>query len=227
MSNPDNDVNVSKPTFVEENVFCVSYNLKYDKMVAELDNILPFIPRVLLMLLLDYVITYDVYFSPRTEKVLSNNNKTLTISNDELGDRDNTVFMIQHPLSLISSKWSFRIDDQPLGYRSCPVTFGIMRKKEKSCLYGDYQEIRSKTPGMVYFRDPYKDHVYSNDKEIFHKAGTIISFETDLEHGTVSVGIDGIVVKDVFKEITDLHEWSPFIDIWTWKMPIVITVLSG
>lgn len=200
-------------------------------LFGRMDIVIPFIPRVLLIMIADYVVNHDICFNQSPQYTLSNHDQTFTYN----GKNDipfssckilENIIMAQRPLSDTTRQWSFRVDYQPDEYRPS-LTFGIIKSRENNQY--DYAEIRSRSSTHVFtcFNDVYNSHEFSIRRDLieFHRVNSIVTFAADFESNTVFVDINGTYYGKAFK-VHNLREWRPFVDIWTLKNPLTITILN-
>lgn len=192
--------------------------------LQQLDNVVPFVPRVLATIITDYIFQFDVYFKSSSEGEFSNNNQTVTIrryANSSHSIR--SLFVTQQPLSMIPSRWSFCLDHLSPDDKNTCITFGVAKLNDDG-EYIDYREIRREDVRYIHhFGDHISKYTIPSQSIV---SGSIITFHADIYRETVSIEIDGKNKSVAINDIQGLWEWVPYIECWTHMRPIVVTVFT-
>lgn len=213
---------------LEPNISCHTRKMSHDKLCSHCDTIIPFIPNDLLKIIADYTVLSDIHFKQTTKAFLTNNDKTLRaverINGETLAKDDpfEHVYRACYPLSDTATKWSILIEQQPNSVDDFVMTFGVLKLQKNGDIL-DYREVRSYSPGLGYYRANMA-FIYSKSLNNLSESGTIVTFDANLEKETISIIIDGITYENVFRDIPDLRDWIPYVDVRTYHLPIVVTI---
>lgn len=196
------------------------------KYLQQFDNIIPFVPNVLLMIITDYARVYNVVFARLFGVDISSDDKKVTFNETTFRNHvPGTTIHSKHPLFMTETKWSFYIDNQPNPNFS--LSFGIGHFDDTSqydrIVIKDNREICSWNCGNI-ISDKHINYGYFGGTSENYITGTLITFDADLERGTVSIQVNNKMHKDAITGISDLAIWKPYVYCRTNYLAITISI---
>lgn len=194
----------------------------------KLMDIIPFIPKVLAILMADYSVLlpirfrslrpYDNFdFAPIT-LTLTDDNRLLTAEGDGLRLRGLDTLPInvvaKHKLKFTDLSWTLRISrESPM---ASGVSFGITHDN------GSFCEIKAHEPGISHETDGIRRFYKNFTAHRYDEPGTVIKLIALPEQGRLLMSFNGEEPVIIFRNIENLLEWRPSIKFRTFQSPFKV-----